>query len=208
MLQHKFFKDIKLAKNMLKDKLKTVARVLKRVWRFLIYDDSWASFLADAILIILIGKFVLFPAIGFAMGTDFPVVAVVSSSMDHHGRDFENWWGLYGEWYEKHNITKEEFQNFFAPNGFKKGDIVVVSGKEKFGVGDVIVYKVPGRKNPIIHRVVAMNQNTVETKGDANIAQIYFEKNISYNQIQGKAISIVPKLGWVKVGFVELLKQI
>ena len=103
-----------------------------KVWHFLAHEDSWQSFIVDAIIVILIGKYLLFPGLGLVLGTQFPVVAVVSGSMDHQGMQFGNWWGDHGAWYEKRNITKEQFQTFYKPNGFVKGDVFTI--KESTGV--------------------------------------------------------------------------
>lgn len=180
-----------------------------KVWHFLAHEDSLASFIVDAIIIVLLGKFVIYPAIGFALGTSYPIVAVVSSSMDHHGLGFDEWWGENGAWYESHNITKEQFEDFYKPNGFKKGDVFVVKGVpvDQIKVGDILVYSVPHRSDPIIHRVIAVkNRNgqlIFETKGDANSDQIFFEKEINENQIHGKAIAWTPLLGWPKALLVQ-----
>lgn len=185
-----------------------------KVWHFLAHEDSWASFIVDAILVVLIGKFLIYPAIGFALGTSYPVVAVVSSSMDHHRMDFDSWWEANGAWYEEHNITKEQFENFYKPNGFSMGDAFVVRNVPANGikVGDIIVYSVPQRRDPIIHRVIKINKTDdkfiFSTKGDANFDQIIFEKDITQNQIHGKVIAWAPWLGWPKVALMKLTGQL
>jgi len=183
-----------------------IKSVIKKTWNFLVHDDSWASFIVDAILVLLFGKFILFPVLGLIFGTSFPVVAVVSGSMDHNNADFEEWWETNGELYSQYNITKEEFNNFYLNNGFEKGDVIVIKGQtiSELEIGDTIIYSVINRRDPIIHRVVNINEDSVSTKGDANPGQIPFEMNIQENQIHGKAIFIIPYLGWVKVGFMEI----
>ncbi len=184
---------------------------LAKVWHFLAHEDSWASFAVDAVLVVLIGKFLFLPGLGLVFGTDYPLVAVVSSSMDHHGKSFEQWWFENGAWYESHQITREQFQTFYKPNGFLKGDVFVVKGIDgaKAKVGDVLIYNVEGRGDPIIHRVVALSPDgTLQTKGDANYAQIGFEQGVRKEQIAGKAILWVPKIGWVKVIFTESVSKI
>jgi signal peptidase I len=186
---------------------------LGKVWHFLAHEDTWASFIVDAILVVLIGKFLLFPAIGFALDTNYPIVAVVSSSMDHHGMDFDEWWDANGAWYEEHNLTKKQFERFYKSNGFNMGDALVVHGvnADEIQVGDVIVYSVPQRSDPIIHRVISINREdgiTFSTKGDANFDQIAFEKNISIKQIHGKAVALAPWLGWPKAALMKLTGQL
>lgn len=191
---------------------KTHKTKIGKVWHFLAHEDSWLSFVVDAILVILIGKYLFLPGLGLLFGTDYPLVAVVSSSMDHHGKNFEQWWFENGKWYYDKNITKEQFKEFYKPNGFLKGDAFVVKGVDstKIKVGDVLIYNVEGRRDPIIHRVVTINEDgTIQTKGDANNAQIPFELNVKKEQIAGKAVLWAPKIGWVKVlfiGFVNLFR--
>jgi hypothetical protein len=185
-----------------------IKKTLGKIWHFLWKEESIASYVADAILIILIGKFLLYPGLGLLLDTNYPVVAVVSDSMDHKGKDFETWWAESGNWYVNHDITKEEFLNYYKANGFDKGDIFVVKGVDfdDIKAGDVLVFRVHSRKDPIIHRVIFVGDDFVSTKGDANVAQLPFEDKILEGQIEGVASGWIPVLGWVKVGFIEILR--
>lgn len=127
----------------------------------------------------IIGGIVLAIAINLAMGallaTDMPVVAVESNSM--------------------------------VPT-FYKGDLLILQGvsQENLGEGDIIVFIPDGSNRAIVHRIVEVNPDgTFQTKGDANANQLPFEKRISYSQIHGKEIAIIPALGWVKIGVTEHL---
>ena len=180
-----------------------------KLWHFLAHEDSWQSFLVDAVFVILIGKFLVMPGLGLILHTDYPLVAVVSSSMDHHGKDFSQWWFENGKWYEDRGITIQQFEVFYKHNGFSKGDAFAVIGVKPGNVkiGDVLIYQVQGYPDPIIHRVIAINQDgTFQTKGDANYGQISFETSVSPAQIQGKAVLFGPWLGWVKVLATDLMK--
>ncbi len=177
---------------------------LGKLWHFLWHEDSWASFLADAVLIVLIGNFILYPGVGLLMGTEYPGVAVVSGSMDHHSQDFGAWWGEHRNQYASYNISTSEFDEYSFRNGFSKGDILIVMGADEYDVGDVIVYSTSERQYPIIHRVVGKNWTTYSTKGDANSGQLGFETEIQPSQIHGRAVFKVPYLGWLKVKAVEL----
>ncbi len=178
--------------------------IVGKAWHFLAHEDTWLSFIADAIIIILVGKFLIYPAIGLALGTDYPVVAVVSPSMDHRGNEFDIWWQSHSSHYQKFNITKEQFLTFYLPNGFKKGDVLIIKSQEDYKTGDIIVYKVASRRDPLIHRVIATNP--IQTKGDANQGQLQFERAISEEVIEGKAVLKIPYLGWVKVGLLQLIR--
>lgn len=191
-------------------KIEKIKKTVKRVWNFLVHEDSWASFIADLIIIIIFAKFILYPGIGLALGTSYPIVAVVSSSMDHNNQGFDTWWENKGDFYENLSISKEEFRKFYLSDGFKKGDVLVIKGEppDKLKVGDIVVFSEDSRNNPIIHRVIDVGEGFYSTKGDANSVQLDFEKKISYSDIQGKGILMIPKIGWVKVGVVELFNYI
>lgn len=182
---------------------------LGKIWHFLAHEDSAASFIVDAILVLVIGKFVVLPIFGLLLGTSFPLVAVVSGSMEHNG-NFDYWWGGQQSWYSEHNITKEQFLQFPSPNGFNKGDVFIVKGVsfDKIKVGDVVVYSIPSKSDPIIHRVIAKGDNVLLTKGDANLAQLNFEYSVTKGQIKGVAKYRIPYLGWFKVALVDIKNAI
>ena len=177
---------------------------LGKVWHFLAHENTWLSFIADAIIIILIGKFLIYPAVGIALGTDYPIVAVVSSSMDHKGNEFGQWWQSHNSVYQNFNITEEQFQDFYLKKGFKKGDVLIIVAQEEYEIGDIIVYSVASRRDPLIHRVISIEP--IQTKGDANHGQLSFEKNIPDEAIEGKAVFKIPYLGWVKVILIEAIR--
>src|SRR3989344_8040431 len=100
----------------------------------------------------------------YALQTDFPVVAVVSKSMEHAQPQ-----DTFTPHFEGKNFTAEQIKNLPFDDGIRMGDIVVVRGVplNEIKVGDVIVYKFPGRE-PIIHRVVEITEDGLITKGDNN----------------------------------------
>lgn len=134
------------------------------------YMQGWFGSVLYVVLGFLIALGV-HAALGYALHTDTPVVAVFSESMD--------------------------------PT-FYRGDMIVVqsySPNENISVGDVIVFDVPGKMYPIIHRVYSINGDVIMTKGDNNAVTDPW--TISKNVIHGKAILKVPLLGWVKIIFTE-----
>lgn len=157
--------------------------------------------------------------LGFALNTSIPLVAVLSGSMDHgitdeagdnsypcaknigeYFENFESWWTVCNFTYEKFNITKKEFEQFPFKDGFKRGDIPVISNDGNFKVGDVIVYDVQFQKVPIIHRIVKINSDgTFQTKGDHNAGQNAYELSVHLSQVRGKVIFIIPYLGYLRV---------
>src|SRR3989344_3156914 len=118
---------------------------------------------------------------------------------------FDDWWERQGRWYEEKNITKADFMRFDMKNGFQKGDMIFLKGKDEFEVGEIIVFDA-NSNNPIIHRVVVKKENDYQTKGDANSdsSKNLGEMNIPKERIIGKALFRVPFLGWVKVWASEI----
>ncbi len=191
-------------------------KLLKKTWHFIWEDNSIWSWLVNIVLAFVLIKYIIYPGLGLLLGTSFPIVAVVSTSMEHDS-NFDSWWDSQKGLYADFNITKEEFAKFDFKNGFNKGDIMVLVGKkpENIAVGDILVYKA-GMADPIIHRVVAKKNDSgvyvFQTKGDHNLAQIksYWldETNVLQGAVVGKAAIRIPYLGWVKILFVDLLGMI
>lgn len=206
--------------------LRFFGRVIKRTWNFLWYSNSILSWIFLIVLAFLIVKFIFFPLMSFILHTKMPFVIVESYSMHHCNSikgnilwhcGFDEYWDYYGKYYEERNINKEKFASFKFKNGLDAGDIVVVKGKKKYEVGEIIVFF--ANHKPIIHRIMnktcesgsgnesRREENTTkmtktcvyETKGDNNFAQLNFEKEIMEEQIVGKAVAKIPKLGWIKL---------
>ena len=161
----------------------------------------------------LLIKYIIYPGLGLILKTPYPIVAVVSTSMEHE-YNFDSWWELNKEWYLRYNITKEMFKTFQFKDGFNKGDIMILYGKAPadIEVGEIIVFKAK-KPEPIIHRVIRKWKDDVyhfQTKGDNNIDSIKTfkldETDIREEQIIGKAVFRIPLLGYIKIWFVELIK--
>ena len=98
-----------------------MAKNLKKIWHFIWHENSIWSWIVNIILAFIIVKFLIYPGLGLVMQTTHPVVAVVSTSMEHQG-DFNQWWTsqtaecpqlcTQGEFYQQIGITKEEFKIF------------------------------------------------------------------------------------------------
>jgi len=229
-------------------KKKEFKKLLKKTWHFIWEDDSIWSWVVNVIIAFVLIKFIVYPGLGFFLSTTHPVVAVVSSSMEHKtvlscagngnmlnnkkceepkysmcgnaydGKKYFNadeYWQECGSWYEKNGIDKDEFSGFSFKNGFNKGDIMILIGKDigEIEVGEVIVFR-SGRKDPIIHRVVKKNDDgkiTLQTKGDNNADSIknnaLDETNIGKDVLIGKAVFRIPLLGYIKILFVEYIAK-
>ncbi|MFA6073417.1 MAG: signal peptidase I [Candidatus Woesearchaeota archaeon] len=190
---------------------------LKKFWNFVWNDNSLASWAVSIVLAFVIIRFIFYPLIGLIVGTSMPIVAVISSSMEHPGEDWtqnpayckNNIYCLQEEWYLEKGITPNELQTFPFKNGFNKGDIMIIVGKKpsKIEIGDVIVFNA-GKNYPIIHRVVAIHKTNTseiyyETKGDNNPAQITAstinEKYILSENVKGVAKIKISYLGYIKI---------
>ncbi len=203
---------------------------LKQFWYWLWHGDSILSWIVSIGLAFVVIKYVVYPVLGLIMGAQFPVVAVVSDSMEHNMK-FENWWAQQEDHYLRYGITSEDFKTYPMDGGFNKGDIILLIGvaEEKIKQGDIIVFW-GGKAYPIIHRVIAVDYDDEEgrffqTKGDNNLGQIINppfldERKVTYTKqctsdpsgecqvILGKAVFRIPFLGWVKIWFVSLLQVI
>lgn len=207
----------------------------KKVWHFLWHDESAWSWIANIVIAFVIIKFIFYPMLGLVLGTSFPVVAVVSESMEHGlhegeicGQEydyfpsgFDNWWEVCSYWYtdEEINISKDQFLDFPMHNGFNKGDIIVLwrANTENIEVGDILVFQ-SSRSHPIIHRVVKTWTTESETgeieyhyqtKGDHNqdsFGGYLSEEDITIDRVYGQALFKIPFLGYIKILFAEILQ--
>lgn len=199
--------------------------MIKEVYKFLFKSDSiwsWAVSLALALLFI---KFIFFPGMSLIFQNPMPLVVIESSSMHHEASVFGNllflpsavnyWYDARRAWYDDNNISREEISQWPWQTGMNKGDIILVSriGIDNFKVGDVIIFEA-GQRNPVIHRIISIEENEANgtrifsTKGDNNAAQLPVETAITEEQILGKALFRIPKLGWAKLIFVDILSRL
>ena len=180
---------------------------IKQTWNFLWKSDSAWSWIADFILAFVLVRFVFFPLLSLLLSTSLPLVVVESGSMEHNGDPFGLWWSQRGQFYIDRGISEEQFKNYPFPNGFDKGDIIISMGSKNYERGDVIIFQSTAQKTPIIHRVVQQNDDlTFATKGDNNPNQLEQEKRIPKDAIISKAVFRIPKIGWLKLFFVELIR--
>lgn len=186
----------------------------EKIWYFLWEDNSVWSWIVNVVLAFLLIKFIVYPGLGMLFGTPYPIVAVISSSMEHDG-NFASWWGAQQRWYAAQGITEADFQQYPFRNGFRKGDIMVLVGRppETLRIGDVIVFASALRPEPIIHRIVGRASHPAfgtifQTKGDHNAETFPFEQQITPPMIYGRALFRIPLLGYVKIIAVELLNLV
>ena len=180
-------------------------RYARRFYRFVFYGDSILSWIVNVVLAFIVVKFLVYPGLSLLLGTQLPLVAVISGSMEHEGLSFEDWWAENGEWYEEQGISKEMFESYSFDNGFDKGDVIILVGESDVEVGDVLVYSSVIHPYPIIHRVIYINdeENLYEFKGDNNPG---VDQSPVYDyQVIGRAWFKIPKIGWIKIWSSELI---
>lgn len=182
----------------MKENLNKILKHLKKFWHYLWYDDSFGSYIVNFIVAFIFIKFIFFPGIGFVLNNDYPIVAIVSGSMEHKivdhqicsnyvvdtsrkNLDFEQWWTMCSSYYIlNYNMTSEDFKEFDYKNGLNIGDVMILYGKnaEDIEVGEILVFVPQSKtffeqKGPVIHRVVKKWQDEngkyhFQTKGDHN----------------------------------------
>lgn len=192
---------------------------MKRFWFIVWKDDSFKGWIISLLFIFIVIKFIFFPLLNLVTGTTLPLAIVESCSMHHEGNmfsDFNDWWFRHQDKYAEFDITKYTFENSIFKKGFTKGDILFIVGTkpEKLKIGDVIIFN-GNEKNPIIHRIISSELDQITKKyifstiGDNNNGQLSIEKNISEDQIVGKAVfRIAPYIGWGKLIFYEYKRPI
>lgn len=184
---------------------------VKKIWDFIWNDNSFWSWIITFVIALLIVKFLVFPVAGLVMGTNFPIVAVVSGSMEHNNIGFDEWWEHNKAWYIENDIIKEDFLDYKYKNGFNKGDVMLVYGTsyKNLKKGDVIIFQgsIP---TPIIHRIVSVNGTNVQTKGDNNPRSdpTHGELNIGEDRYLGRAVLRIPYAGWLKIMATDMFESI
>jgi hypothetical protein len=212
------------------DKKNRFFSFFKKAYQVIFKDDSLLGNLSFLVFAIVFIKFLLFPTLGFFLGTEYPVVAIVSGSMEHKivnhnicGRqfttdktlslDFDTWWEYCGPYYEKnYQLTKEEFSQFDYTNGLNIGDAMILKGKDpsEIEVGEILVF-IPGdagwfsSHGPVIHRVVKKElidgKYYFTTKGDHN--PVTMSNNNFETRIPEDRILAV---GWIRIPYIGYFK--
>ncbi len=149
--------------------------------------------------------------LAFGLSSDMPVVAVLSTSMQHENPEHTHYGWLGSEL----GYDKDTIESWPVPTGFAVGDMPIITGDSEYNVGDVIVYTIPCNRYPsncdvpIIHRIIKVNEDgTYQTKGDNNINQLPYEFNVSEQQIHGKVLLVIPKMGYFKVFMAKSLGMV
>ncbi|MFH1972203.1 MAG: signal peptidase I [archaeon] len=182
---------------------------VKKVYNYTFHENQVLSWIANILLAFIIVKFIFFPVMGWALNTELPLVGVISPSMEHEHMNFDSWWIDNGQYYEDIGITKAQFEQFKLHNGFYKGDVIALRGRE-VQLGDIVVYQNEESNRispyPIIHRVIFINEddNSLTVKGDNNPeADRWIVKQ---EDVKGVVTSFkIPYIGYIKIWFSQLI---
>lgn len=71
------------------------------------------------------------------------------------------------------------------------GDLLIVREQERYAVGDIVVYQ--SGRTPVVHRIVAIDDESVTTRGDANNAN---DETFVPGAIKGAVIAAIPLVGY------------
>ncbi|MFW6024780.1 MAG: signal peptidase I [Candidatus Woesearchaeota archaeon] len=190
----------------------------KRVYQIIFHEDTALSWILNLVLAFILVRFLIYPGLSLILGTNFPVVTVITGSMVQEG-SFNNWWNspinediTQGEFYERYNISINKFKEFPFNRGFNIGDLIILRGKnpEEIEIGDALVFEASLSK-PIIHRVIDKWKEDGKvyftTKGDNNNGIIsgndINEEKISSDRVIAVGFLRIPYIGWVKLGVVN-----
>jgi len=88
------------------------------------------------------------------------------------------------------------------------GDIIIVIGQDDYEVSDIVVYETALYSKPIVHRIIGEKNGNFVTKGDNNRfpdpGTIAPKEGVSPDDVQGKVVYVIPKLGYPKYLITEL----
>ena len=153
----------------------------------------------EFLLILGILYFLFTGTVTLVMGTDSFWMGVTSQSMIH--KDDHSW----RQYYVDKGIDTSKFP---IQGGFERGDLLIIQGIGSFSdvnIGDVVVLDQGSGVIPLVHRVVKIWDESGSarfmTKGDANTSPLLTEMSNRPEQIIGKVILVIPKLGYISLWF-------
>ncbi len=180
---------------------------IKRFWDYMWNDDSFGSYVVNFIFAFLVIKYIMFPVIGFAFNNDYPIVAIVTGSMEHKivdGRvcdkiivdvknknlNIDEYWSLCGNYYETNfNMNKEQFKEYDYTNGLNIGDVMILYGKnpQKIEVGEILVFipqdKMVNGESYFFNNYGPVIHRIVNKYEDEQTGKIYFQTKGDHNPI-------------------------
>jgi hypothetical protein len=130
----------------------------KKVWEFFWESNSAWSWVANIIIAFLLIRYVVYPVLGIVLGTGYPIVAVVSESMDHsitpacvledkqngvclqYSQEYQHLCGeRFSEFHDSYNHYWEICGGWYEENEISKEQFSRFPFQKGFYKGDVIV---------------------------------------------------------------------
>ncbi|MFB6180997.1 MAG: hypothetical protein ABEJ93_03905 [Candidatus Nanohalobium sp.] len=86
------------------------------------------------------------------------------------------------------------------------GRKVAVKEGESYNQGSISlrVGSIEAMPIPVVHRVIRKENSSLETKGINNPGQFDFEKDVRPDQVYGKVFFVIPRVGLLKIGAMDL----
>lgn len=153
-------------------------------------EIDWGKEIKETVLYIIVGlvaAYVLSTGLGFALGTEKPIMAVVSDSMEPT---------LY-----KGDLIIVKGVDLAL---IEEGDIIVFHNRFR---GIDVVHRIVEIKESEMGRIFI-------TKGDNNLTNPYPDQvmkiapPVTEDMVKGRVLKVVPKLGWIRVIFTEIASNI
>jgi len=180
-----------------KGKIRRASKNKRRILKF--FRNERVHDVLDFLLMLGIIYFLFTGLMTLILRTDSYWMGVTSQSMKHFD---DNSWRLY--------FTERGIDSYTFPlqGGFERGDLVIVQGVGSFSeikVGDVVILDQGKDVIPLVHRVIQIwkegGSYYFTTKGDANASSLPTEVSNSPEQIIGKVVMTIPKLGYISLFF-------
>ena len=83
------------------------------------------------------------------------------------------------------------------------GDLLIIHEQEQYGLNDIVAYQ--DGTMPVVHRIIALEGETVTTMGDANNVA---DTPIPMEAIKGKVVADIPYVGYVVMGLKKPISTI
>ena len=78
-----------------------------------------------------------------------------------------------------------------------KGDLIIVSESKPYDINDIVVFQ--DKSSLVVHRVIAVDSDTITTKGDANNTE---DNPVSKSAVKGTVVAVIPSVGTI-VSFIK-----
>jgi len=191
------------------DGIKRFWKNLVKFWDFIWNDDSALSWVLNIIVAVILIKFIVYPGLGLLLGTPYPIVAVVSGSMEHGYAPEASTYGGYIEsdtqiqyklcddtkMVDKSIINLREFVPFttfwsvcggyYEARGIEREEFETFPFKNGFNTGDIMILYGSKAENIKIGDIIVFQGARVNPKPDPIIHRVISIKEGSSRYVFG-----------------------